>query len=129
MTTITVPDVPALWPAPRLGNEAGVHMLSHAEGNPGADFLVLVRDAVIERLSDPDEERADDDIVGKVADSCIPVYTADVWDVFHALTAWDEDLGEVGGPEDDMTANAKAALYLIASRLGRRIIDVIDADE
>lgn len=130
MTTTTVTDTPSTWPAPRLGNEAGVHMLSYAEGNPGVDFLALVRDAVIERLTDPNEERScDDEIVCEVASGCVPHHsTLETWDVFHALTAWDEDLDDVGGPEGDMTANAQAALYLIAARLGRRVADALDFD-
>jgi hypothetical protein len=65
--------------------------------------------------------------VAYAADSNISVYTLQQWDTFHDLTAWSEDLDDIGGATTDMTGNAVAAIYLIGSRLAHSVVHYLDA--
>lgn len=119
---------PSTWTAHRCANEAGTSLRYHTNSDPhttstaGADYLTGVVTDVLERIeSEPDEDRSDQ--AHAAADACIPVYTHAQWDTFHDLYAWTEDLTELGGPEEDMTKNATAAIYMIGCRLAEAVID------
>jgi hypothetical protein len=122
-------DHPSTWTAMRCANEAGASLRYHTNSDAhtssiaGAEYLTGVVTDVLERIeSDPDGE----DHTHMAADACIPVYTHAQWDTFHDLYAWTEDLTELGGPEDDMTKNATAAIYLIGCRLAGAVIEALE---
>lgn len=92
--------------------------------SPGARWLTSVYTDAVEaftyaRENDDDE----DDTRHEVADSAVPVYTAERWAVFTDLCAWQEDLTEFGDQTPDMTERAGLALYLIAHRVCRLALD------
>lgn len=132
-------DHPSTWLAHRCANEAGTSLRTAFDRpdpatdpnrpmvpSAGADYLTGVVTDVLERIeSDPDGE----DHTHMAADACIPVYTHAQWDTFHDLYAWTEDLTELGGPEDDMTKNATAAIYLIGCRLAAAVSDWVVVQE
>ena len=138
-------DHPSTWTAMRCANEALTSLRQqHVEAvytdregdvvaagnvvllaNAGADYLPGVVTAVLERIeSEPDGDRSDH--VHAAAEACIPVYTHEQWDTFHDLYAWTQDLTELGGPEDDMTKNATAAIYLIGCRLAGAVVTALE---
>jgi hypothetical protein len=87
----------------------------------GAEFLFIVEDAARERWwVMTDDERVADDIAdtwSEVADSCVPIYTHNMWQTFADLGAWQEDPTDLGADADDMTKCAMVCLYMIAERL------------
>lgn len=96
--------------------------------SPGAEWLASVeRDArdLIENHKDSttgiDVDDYHDEIT-EYADNAVPVYTHNRWEVFVDLCAYTEDVTEFGEPED-MTAAAGVALYMIAERLIRAIVE------
>ena len=95
--------------------------------SPGAEFLRSVAYGVSDFLPSDGEEFDPDDVevadnVSEVADAAPSVYTYQRWREFVDLAAWDEDVTELGGPDDDMTATAGVALYMIAERLARALV-------
>jgi hypothetical protein len=54
--------------------------------------------------------------IQELADSAVPVYSADLWRTFVAVAAWTEDISEFGLITDIEQA-ARIALYQIAERL------------
>lgn len=110
-----------------------------APPSPGAAWLRRVEDAAREawdrcRSEFPDldaTETADHlnggDTPHEVANNVVPVYTHERWQVFTDLAAWREDLnghyenGSEEGP--DLTDAAGDALYLIAKRLVRALVE------
>jgi hypothetical protein len=78
-------------------------------GSPGAVFLQHVRSCVGE-ITDLE------DGVTEIADSCVPVYTHEKWQVFVDLCAYREDVSDYG-LSSDMDQNASVALFMIAERL------------
>lgn len=117
--------------------------------SPGADFLIRVGMDCVERIEWVDEYngRADrisqardqyDELRNEIADSAVPTYTHGLWSVFTDLSAWQEDLTEVGFEFDenrDMEDAARTALYMIAERLASDVLarldklDGIDVDD
>jgi hypothetical protein len=96
--------------------------------SPGASFLERVADAA----DSIREEGGDEDNVSEAADSAVPVYTHERWQVFVDLAAYNEDVTELGATGDDLTGCAGVALYMIAERLLHALLaeDVDeDADE
>jgi len=138
-------DHPSTWTAMRCANEALTSLRQqHVEAvytdregdvvaagnvvllaNAGADYLTGVVTDVLERIeSEPDGERSDQ--AHAAADACIPIPTYQQWDTFHDLYAWTQDLTELGGPEDDMTKNATAAIYMIGCRLAGAVVTALE---
>lgn len=90
--------------------------------SPGAEWLENVASVANDILVDHD--RADDypDDITEAADQTVPTYTHERWQVFVDLAAYNEDVTELG-PVDDLTTAAGVALYMIAERLIRAIIE------
>lgn len=82
--------------------------------SPGGLFLDRIRDAYLEAVAD---EWYDGDSPRELADSAVPVYTHERWQVFVDLGAYQEDVTELGATGDDLTQCAAVALYMIAERL------------
>jgi hypothetical protein len=83
---------------------------------PGARFLLSIQDDVI-GWDEPDE-----DTPSAIADGAVPIYTHEMWQTFTDLAAWQEDVDEFG-PITDMEMGAQIALYLIAERLVRALLE------
>jgi hypothetical protein len=92
--------------------------------SPGARFLLQVAASVAESL-EYDEDGTEDtsDMAQEVADSAVPIYTHERWQVFVDLCAYNEDISDFGTDETDLTALAGAALYVIAERLAVALIE------
>lgn len=88
--------------------------------SPGAAFLLSVQDAVNDY-----DECPDDDAIHEIADGAPDVYTHKRWQEFVDLAAYSEDLSEWGpiDPDDLERAVAGVALYQIAERLARALIE------
>jgi hypothetical protein len=97
-----------------------------AQDSPGAQFLEGVRDAVAEAIEYGQDS---DDARHEIADGAVPIYTHERWLTFVDLGAYFEDLDELGGPSGDMTQDAAAALYLIASRLVAALYEAYADDD
>lgn len=95
--------------------------------SPGAKWLRYVEQIAMEAI----EYGADlGEDVHEYADSAVPVYTYERWQVFVDLAAYEEDDEGLCGPDDDMTQRAGVALYVIAARLIAALgEDVTDDDE
>ena len=124
MTTI---DHPSTWVPVRCANEADASLRNGwLPDGAGAQYLLSVVSSLLEAIDyEPDEDRSDQ--AHYAADSNISVYTHEQWDTFHDLTAWSEDLDDIGGATTDITSNATAAIYLIGSRLAHSVVHYIDA--
>ena len=97
------------------------------EDSPGARFLGLVADSVVEAVENDDDR---DDIPWSAADQCVPIYTRDVWRTFVDLSAWQEDPTEYGADASDMEQAAKVCLLMIGERLAAAILeDMGEADD
>lgn len=83
--------------------------------SPGAAWLQAIARDAGELL----EDQADDltDGIAERADSSVPAYTHELWQVFVELGGYQEDVSELVGAERDLTKAAGVALYLIAERL------------
>lgn len=99
-----------------------------ASDSKGAEWLESVaRDALdlIENRRDSttgiDAEDFHDDI-HEYADNAVPIYIHERWQVFVDLAAYTEDTSEFGEYED-LTQAAGVALYMIAERLIRAIVE------
>ena len=119
-------DHPSTWVPVRCANEAHASLRSGwLPDGDGAQYLLSVVSSLLEAIDyEPDEDRSDQ--VTEVANSCISVYTQQQWNTFHDLTAWSEDLDEIGGATTDMTVNAVAAIYLIGCRLGHAVVEALE---
>ncbi len=124
MTTIAHPST---WVPVRCANEADASLRNGwLPDGAGAQYLLAVVSSLLEAIDyEPDEDRSDQ--AHYAADSNISVYTHEQWDTFHDLTAWSEDLDEIGGATTDITSNAVAAIYLIGSRLAHSVVHYLDA--
>ena len=106
--------------------------LSTVVPSPGALFLRSVADDLAERIAyvfadlDPagcDLARELEEELYEVADAAPSVYTGARWAEFADLAAWDEDAAELGASADDLTGAAGVALYMIAERLARALVE------
>ena len=113
--------------------------LSTVRPSPGAKFLRSVADDMDWRIKyyfdddprehDPREHEPWElvdllaDEIAEVADGAVPIYTGERWAVFADLAAWQEDTTEYGATGDDLTAAAGIALYVIAERLARALVE------
>lgn len=94
----------------------------------GAVFLARVRDDVLERVEDiapEDFERETEDIGHEIADSAIPVMTYTKWQTFTDLGAWQTDVSDWLGGEEDLDTLGSYALYEIARTLTDAILTEI----
>lgn len=94
--------------------------------SPGAIWLAMVAYDALELVEGWDRkaqtlEELEDDIPERV-DQLVPIYTYEKWQVFVDLAAWTEDISDLGEPED-MDQGASYALYIIAERLIRAIVE------
>ena len=96
------------------------------EDSPGARFLGLVADSVVEAVENDDDR---DDIPWSAADQCVPIYTRDVWRTFTDLGAWQEDPTEYGADGSDMEQAAKVCLLMIGERLAAAMLDDMESDD
>jgi hypothetical protein len=108
-----------------LAHMAGVTSPDSLE-SPGAQWLVQVA-SYADELGDElaaDNEHLSDDIT-EAADSVVPVYTHNRWQVFVDLCAYTEDIEEYSAQDSDMTMTTQAgiALYLIAERLLTALVE------
>lgn len=95
----------------------------------GARFLLGIRDAVHEMLTDSDDPTGDfGDDIATIADDAVPIYTSDIWATFVDLGAYNEDPTEMGADGSDMEQAAKVCLYIIASRLADVLVAEHGAD-
>jgi len=124
MTTIAHPST---WVPVRCANEADASLRQGwLPDGAGAQYLLSVVSSLLEAIDyEPDEDRSEQ--AHYAANSNISVYTPKQWDTFHDLTAWSEDLDEIGGATTDITSNAVAAIYLIGSRLAHSVVHYLDA--
>ena len=115
------------WTAFRLAGEADCSSPDSVD-SIGARFLTNVRDAVLDLCATRyavDLDRIDDNgSVTEIADGAPSVYTYTLWQQFTDLGAWTEDVTEFG-ELTDMEQGARVALYMIADRLARVIVDAI----
>lgn len=87
---------------------------------PGAGFLTLIRDALVESVEyavEHGDGTVSSDDLAEMADGAVPTYTHPRWLTFTDLAAWQEDLSDIAGNEQEMTDMAGYALYMIAERL------------
>ena len=110
------------------------------EGSPGAQWLRHVENAAGDILGDAESladnpgdtlaERADyNGRLHETADGAVPDYTHERWQVFVDLCAYQEDTDELAGPDTDMNDRAGIALYMIAERLLRAILDAEEPED
>ena len=105
-----------------------------APESPGGLFLSSVFNDVRERLDysltdEPDvsvivRSWDDDGTINEIADNAPDVYTYTRWQEFTDLAAWDEYVSEFGDV-GSLTQTAGVALYMIAERLVRALLDEI----
>lgn len=107
---------------------------STVQPSPGAKFLRSVADDLAGRIAyifeggdlDPraaDLERELEGEVHEVADGAVPIYTGERWAVFADLAAYNEDPDDIWGWPANLTDAAGAALYMIAERLARALVE------
>lgn len=95
--------------------------------SPGARWLQRVADDAEELVEEAETSDLDGlaDSIHERADSAVPIYTHERFQVFVDLAAYREDLDDLGGTTGDMEKDAGVALYLIAERLMREVIEEI----
>jgi len=101
----------------------------HNDNDAADDFLIGIRDAVIELTGEIDPEdwqrlAVDNDAgaIDQIADGAVSVYTFEKWQHFIGTRAWSEDVSEWMPNHSDMGYLADVALYLIASRLAVALV-------
>lgn len=98
-----------------------------AVDSPGGEWLEQVYGDAVELIADNDGDAyaVDDDDVADRADSIVPVYTHERWQVFVDLAAYTEDIAELGDVDpDDLTRSiAGVALYMIARRVYEAVVE------
>lgn len=94
-----------------------------ASDSPGAQWLEHVQLVARELVSANPGVDADDlaDAISEGADSAVPIYTHERFQVFVDLAAYTEDVTDFG-PIEDMEQGAGIALYMVAERLIRALI-------
>jgi hypothetical protein len=112
MPTTTLPGVFALA---RLADCADPDSAS----SPGGRWLLGIAEGVAERCHDEDRH----DLAHEIADSAVPVYTADLFAVLVDLAAYREDVADLVDAGDDLTRRASLALYVVAERLALALLD------
>ena len=115
-------DIPKAYVLARMADCAA----PDSEDSPGAHFLEMVADSVVEAVEYDDDR---DDIPSQAADECVPIYTYDVWRTFVDLAAWQEDPTELGADGSDMEQAAKVCLYIIGERLAWAILEDMGSED
>jgi hypothetical protein len=92
------------------------------DASPGALFLRRVEDAVRESRQYAEDYDDHNDLVHEIADGAVPVYTFDRWRTFVDLGAWEQDVADLAGGDDDMTQLAGLALYQAARALADALL-------
>lgn len=109
------------------------------QSSAGAVFLDSTRDATVEAIGYASEDGVfnrdtfeDNGGVHELADGAPDIYTHTRWAEFVDLAAWQEDTSDYG-PSEDLTQAAGVALYVIADRLVRALLDeyqkMVDSDD
>jgi hypothetical protein len=88
--------------------------------SPGAKFLRSVAHSVAEGIAYGTDL---EDLVWETADSCVPIYTHELWLTFVDLCAYREDIENNTG-DSDMEHQARIALYQIGERLAQALVEV-----
>lgn len=115
-------DMSAYW----LANVAGC-MCPDATDSAGAEFLLRVRDDIVELLDDETVnldalDRIDNNgAIHEIADNAPSVYTHTCWQQFVDLGAYQEE-PETGEWPEDLTRAAMIALYQVAQNLCYAVI-------
>lgn len=91
----------------------------------GAEFLLSVRDCVVERYEQGD---INEDTSHQIADEAPDPYTYNRWQEFTDLGGWEEDLDDLVETGATMTMQAGVALYQIAERLAQKIIRMLQEE-
>lgn len=116
----------------RLANEVDCGCPDTDE-SAGADLLRSVRDSFVDAVeNDPATWLTEDDwadAVHEIADGAPSIYTHRKWLEFVDLTAYNEDLDDLGGTSGDMERDAGVALYIIADRLVHRLHEMLMDDD
>jgi hypothetical protein len=84
--------------------------------SPGGRWLQGIAEHVAERRHDGD------DLAHEIADSAVPPYTSEVWQIFVDLALWHEDVSDYAAEGDDLTRRASLALYVVAERLADALL-------
>jgi hypothetical protein len=90
--------------------------------SPGGQWLRLVADATVEAVNYA-EGLFDQDDAFELADSLVPIYTHQLWQVFVDLAAYQEDIDDLAEGTEDMTTRAGMALLMIAERVIMALVD------
>jgi hypothetical protein len=92
--------------------------------SPGARFLEVVRDVVVDAITDEDPPEDDrHDSAFAIADASVPIYTYDKWQTFVDLAAWQEDPSDLGFNGADMEQGAGICLLMIGERLALALFE------
>lgn len=107
-------------------------MSPDSKESPGALLLASVRDSVCDLIEDNFTEHATiedfdrfEDEVFEIADQAPSIYTHQKWQEFVDLGAHQEDVEELGGGEGDMDKLGSIALFIIAERLTRNLVEKV----
>lgn len=122
----------AMLPEPEEREPLNVYQLAllaevaspDAIDSPASQWLEHVQVVARGLLSENAGLDADEfsDLITEAADESVPVYTHERWEVFVDLAAYQEDVSDFG-PIQDMEQGAGVALYLVAERLIRAIVE------
>lgn len=114
------------WTAFRLSSEADC-MSPDSADSEGARFLGSVRNEIVEAIEQADaddlENLDDDGSLHEIADNAPDYRTHTRWQEFVDLGGYQEDISEYGDYGDDLTRAAGVALFMIADKLVRAIVD------
>jgi len=87
----------------------------------GRLFLVSIRNDFVDRAKHGYED--EDELIHEVADNAPSLYTHRMWCEFVELCAYREDVSDYVTNDTDMEQRARVALYMIAERLVRRLVE------
>lgn len=90
--------------------------------SPGAQYLALVRDSIVEayRYTVEHGNTFDRDDLHEVVDGCVPVYTHNLWQTFTDLGAYNVDLDDYS---PDLEHYPAIAVYTVGETLAYSIVD------
>lgn len=90
--------------------------------SPGAQYLALVRDSIVEayRYTVEHGNTFDRDDLHEVVDGCVPVYTHNLWQTFLDLGAYNVDVDDYS---PDLEHYPAIAVYTVGETLAYSIVD------
>jgi hypothetical protein len=91
--------------------------------SPGAQFLLEVRDDVLQTFLEDNWSSDTYATVWGIADNAVPVMTHDIARVFVDLCAYREDLDELSPGTNDMVKLMQLAVYQIGERLAGALLE------